>query len=407
MLRGDPMSERFLDQHLIYGSRLQRFVRELLTNSGVFWLFDLVRISATQGLAFYITSVPHWALLGAGVIQAWVISRNNVQAKWWHNFIAPVIYSVIDIALEGPERFIDEPYHKLYWAWVVLMGFAYWFQRYSPGVSIILKSLLLVMLLPASYMLTEWKVATASFTSYWFADIPHLFVLLSTIVLGVVLGVTNIMRGRFENLLYKLAGHFEQIASWTFDSQLIERAYASDTVLKLERVERTVLFMDVRGFTPWSEAHTPQEVVEMVNVFYQAAEPIIRAHNGFKIQMTGDEIMTRFYSPDEALEAALALQQTIPAKLLPYGLSAGIGLHTGDVIEGLVGGEFTRQYGIFGDTVNTAARLQGQAQANEVVISASTWGKFTNPPRHLQSIRRELTVKGKAEPIVVHILKPE
>lgn len=397
------MQERFLDRQLIYGGRFQQFLRELLTNSGVFWMFDMVRQSSLRGIATYAASLPHWVLFGSGIVQAWIISRNS-QQRWWQHFIAPLLYTVIDVLLEGPTAFFSEPYHILYWIWAIAMAAAYLFQNYALSFATILKSLLLVLLLPVSYMLAEWETVSLTPLDYWLNSPSHLFILLGTIVLGLLLGITAIMRERFERLLYKLAGHFEQIASWSFDTGLIQSAYNNDSAFALQRQERTLLFMDIRGFTPWSESHQPREVVDMVNQFYRTVEPLIKMHNGFKIQMTGDEIMTRFYSADEALAAAQALQSSVAKVLALFGLSAGVGLHSGEVIEGLVGGEQTRQYGIFGDTVNIAARLQGQAKSGEIIISQVTWEKLTHIPVNSRPERRELMLKGKTEPMSVMVL---
>jgi len=222
--------------------------------------------------------------------------------------------------------------------------------------------------------------------------------------LGIILGISYIMQNRFELMLYSLAGHFAQVASWSFDSHLMNRSYENDEILRLHRIERTILFMDVRGFTPWSELHSPDQVVEMLNLFYQTAETVIRQCHGFKIQMSGDEIMTRFNFPQEGMEAALLLQEQIATILRPYALSAGIGLHTGIVIEGLVGGQETRQYGLFGDAVNTAARLQSKASSNEIVISQTTWARLPNKPQNLQLRTDKITLKGKQIPVDVYIL---
>ncbi|HRF97956.1 MAG TPA: adenylate/guanylate cyclase domain-containing protein, partial [Aggregatilineales bacterium] len=370
---------RFLNTQLIYGNRFQRFIRDLLTNSGIFWLFDLVRKIGLVGVVGYFGSLSHWALLGAGIIQAWVISKDDGRVLWWHHFIAPIIYTAVDIFIEGAEEFISSPYHFLYWGWALCMAGAYLLSGYSKPLSTVLKSLLLVLLLPASYALSEWNLLATSFIDYWLEP-SHFFILSGALVLGLVLGITNIMRDRLATLLYALAGHFEQIASWSFDKDLIEKSYGDDKVLALHRTERTVLFMDIRGFTPWSELHTPQEVVEMVNLFYRISEPIIKANNGFKIQMTGDEVMTRFYSAQEAFNAAYALQTAMQTALAPFQLNIGIGIHTGDVIEGLVGGEQTMQYGIFGDVVNTSARLQSQAKAGEIIISQTALEKIIAMP---------------------------
>jgi len=398
------MNEQFLDKRRLYGSWLRQFVQELVTNSSVFWIFDMVRQSTLRGVGAYFVSLPHWILLGSSLIQAWVICRDSEHRYWWHHFIAPMIYTVIDVMLEGMNGFLNEPYHIVYWAWAAAMAITYLLQTKARWLAILLKSLFLVLLLPANYMLSEWDVVSLDFGAYWLNDSAHLFILLGTLILGVLLGTANIMRDHFERLLAAIAGLFEQIASWSFDDSLIQQAYTDDRALALHSGERTVLFMDIRGFTPWSEAHSAHEVVEVINQFYRAAESIIKAHNGFKIQMTGDEVMTRFHTADEALHAALALQPVIASKLSAYGLSFGIGIHTGELIEGLVGGEQTRQYGVFGDTVNIAARLQTQAQSGSIVMSQDACQKLTQPLSHPSLENRQLTLKGKTAPIAVVVL---
>lgn len=401
------MNARYLDKPILYGSWLRQFAQELLTNSGVFWVFDLLRQSTKHSMLVYFTSVPHWILLGASIIQALVIVRISQRHYWWHHFIAPFIYTVIDLLLEGASGFMGEPYHILYWLWGSAMAITYLLQHNARWLAAVLKSLLLVLLLPANYMLSEWDVVVPNFVGYWIDDSAHLFILVGALMLGVLLGIANIIREHLENLLYALAGHFEQIASWSFDDQLIRQSYTDDLALALHTIERTVLFMDIRGFTPWAEAHSAHQVVEVINQFYCAAESIIKAHNGFKIQMIGDEIMTRFQTADEAMQAAQALQPAIAHKLSAYGLSFGIGVHTGELIEGLVGGEHTRQYGVFGDTVNVAARLQSQAQGGSIVLSRATWKRLSHPPTHLTLETRKLMLKGKTEPISVLILPYE
>jgi adenylate cyclase len=398
------MNDRYLNKQTLYGSWLRQFAQELITNSGVFWIFDMLRQSTRHSMPVYFASLPHWILLGASIIQALVICRDSQRRYGWHHFIAPVIYTVIDMLLEGISGFMSEPYHILYWIWVSAMAVTYVLQNNARWLAVMLKSLLLVLLLPANYMISEWDVAASDFVGYWVDDSAHLFILVGALMLGVLLGTANIIREHLESLLYALAGHFEQIASWSFDDQLIQRAYTDDTALALHVIERTVLFMDIRGFTPWAETHSAQQVVEVINQFYCTAEPIVKAHNGFKIQMTGDEIMTRFQTADQAVQAAQALQPAIDHKLSAYGLSFGIGVHTGELIEGLVGGEYTRQYGVFGDTVNIAARLQAQAQSGSIVLSRATWEKLSHPPGQLLPEARQLALKGKTVPISVLIL---
>jgi class 3 adenylate cyclase len=163
--------------------------------------------------------------------------------------------------------------------------------------------------------------------------------------------------------------------------------------------------MDIRGFTSWSESHDPSEVVQMLNAYYSLAEQMIEQHGGYKMQLIGDEILTRFSDAESGVRAALALQSPINDLLRQNDLGAGIGIHTGDVIEGLIGTLRTRQYGIIGDVVNTAARLQSVALSGEIVLSEVTRGLL--PPDLVACIAREdmISVKGKAVPLQIFVLR--
>jgi len=392
------MQEKLLSHRRLY----QQTWTEWLTASGLFPMFDAVREISVNGFTLHAISVTEIVLFAASAIQALVIS-SSAKSRWWHYFIAPLIYTFIDgVMTEGLDAFWSEPYHNLYWLWSAIIVVASSIQQRAPSLGVILKSVSAVLLLPLTYMLAEWSNARLDPIGYWLYEPSHLFILLGTIVLGIALGITSVMREHFERLLADFTEYFKQIASWSFDVDLMQAAYSNHATLTLQRRERTVLFMDIRGFTPWSEAHQPQEVVDMVSQFYRASEAIIKKHNGFKIQITGDEIMTRFCSADEAVAAAQELQTAIPKLLGSFGLSVGIGLHSGEVIEGLVGSEQTRQYGIFGDTVNTAARLQAQAKTGEVVISQATWERLTRLPRNYH--RCTMSLKGKSEAVPVVIL---
>lgn len=92
------------------------------------------------------------------------------------------------------------------------------------------------------------------------------------------------------------------------------------------------------------------------------------------------------------------------AALQPYGLSAGIGLHCGDVVEILVGTETTRQYTIFDDAVNLTARLQNQAERGQIVISQQAWERLRQKPSALKPQVHYAPLKGKREALPVYIL---
>ena len=184
----------------------------------------------------------------------------------------------------------------------------------------------------------------------------------------------------------------------------------------------TVMFADVRGFTTFSETHTPREVVTLLNAYFTAIVPVIEGHGGTINQYMGDGIMVLFGAPtscdDHALRAVLAAVVMVRrvhdlagewARLGYPGLRIGVGINTGKAVVGAVGSRQRLDYTAIGDTTNAAARIEAanKDQGTEVLISAATRAALTDEEaRRLgcEAQGRPLRVKGKAEPVVVYAL---
>ena len=143
------------------------------------------------------------------------------------------------------------------------------------------------------------------------------------------------------------------------------------------RRESTVLFSDLRGFTSYSEAREPGEVVEVLNVYLGEMTDAIMDHGGTLVSYIGDGIMAVFGAPleqdDHADRAIAAAQEMLEVRLPSFcrwmqesghgeGFQMGIGLNSGDVMSGQVGSERRREYTTIGDTTNTASRLEGMTK---------------------------------------------
>jgi class 3 adenylate cyclase len=184
--------------------------------------------------------------------------------------------------------------------------------------------------------------------------------------------------------------------------QLLDKVIADPRALTLTRQQRAVLFMDIRAFTHWAEARRPEEVVELLNAYYQAAEGALSVQQVVKYKPTADEVLAVFATPEQAVQAALALRQRIQTLLEPRGLGAGIGVHHGLLVEGLLGSMGVRFYDVIGDTVNTAKRIEGAASPGEVLVSESVCQAIGSVCQ--VGPRREITVKGKDAPLAVYPL---
>jgi adenylate cyclase len=175
----------------------------------------------------------------------------------------------------------------------------------------------------------------------------------------------------------------------------------------------SILFADLQGFTSYAERHSPAEVAEMLNAYFERVVPVIQGDYGGEVhQLIGDAVMVIFNKagdqPDHAIRAAragLALQRE--ARVCREGHDDWprfrVGINSGEVVAGVVGAERGhRKHGVVGDTVNLAARLEGQATAGEVVVGTATYARL--PDGTEAKPLGGLQVKGKAAAVDAYML---
>jgi adenylate cyclase len=194
--------------------------------------------------------------------------------------------------------------------------------------------------------------------------------------------------------------------------ELVDEVMAGRHVIKKggTATQVSVLFADIRGFTAMCERAPAQNVVALLNEYFEIMVEIIFRHGGTLDKFVGDEIMAVWGAPlevdrhaERAVEAALEMQAALRGfnrdresrSLEPLGV--GIGVNTGEVVAGYMGSTRAMDYTIVGDVVNVGSRLCSVAAAGEVIISPdvveATPGRFelqALPPRPL---------KGKALPM--------
>lgn len=226
--------------------------------------------------------------------------------------------------------------------------------------------------------------------------------LLFLALLSVVGRADRIITSRTEELR-QVSARLHTYSEWLLGKELLRKLLADPNSLGLIRRQRTVLFIDLRGFTRWSENHTPEEVADMLNRYYQQVGKVMNAYNAIKFKFAADEAMAVFAQPFEAIAAARELAMDVEKLLHEHEIGAGIGLHTGQLVEGLLGSLEVRFYDVIGDTVNTAKRIENASGRCEVLVSESTRvasgysAQFGEP--------RQIIVKGKEEPLTVYPLR--
>jgi adenylate cyclase len=187
--------------------------------------------------------------------------------------------------------------------------------------------------------------------------------------------------------------------------------------LKRISVPATVLFADVRGYTPLSELLDPPEMARILSGFYESCATAIWERDGIVMKILGDAVLAVFNFPvlqkdhtAQAVMAGIELQRTCRAlrASLPEALGGdvplgvGVGIHTGQITIGEVG-EFCRDFTVIGSVVNLAARLQGAAEPGEVLVTDEVYGQVNDHfPRAPSRLCR---VKGFDQPVNAYTLR--
>jgi class 3 adenylate cyclase/CHASE2 domain-containing sensor protein len=200
-----------------------------------------------------------------------------------------------------------------------------------------------------------------------------------------------------------------------------DRILSGEIPLDGETLTVSLLFSDLRGFTGLGESLPPQKVVSIINLYFQAMTKEIRGSGGLVLQYVGDEIMAVFGAPletpnhaDQAVAAGIAMMRALRrlnqelAEMGHPALKHGIGVHCGQVVAGNVGGGHRLSYGLVGDAVNLASRIQGLNKEfnTEMLISSAVRDRLTRP---LDTRKMPLAfVKGRAGQVQVYeVPQPE
>ena len=194
--------------------------------------------------------------------------------------------------------------------------------------------------------------------------------------------------------------------------QIVDRLAAHpETAIEPQELEVSVLFSDIRGFSTLAERLPARDVAAVVGRHLSAMAEVVLAHGGTIDKFQGDAVMAIFGAPEpvpdhaaRALGCARAMQRR-QTELNAAGwdadvpeLGMGIGVNTGQVIAGTVGGGGRLEYTVVGDAVNVAQRLQSEAEAGEIVAAAATVAAAPDVRCVLIGPRQ---VKGREEPVEV------
>ncbi len=237
---------------------------------------------------------------------------------------------------------------------------------------------------------------------------PNAFDELDEVVLNIV---ANQSATAIENArAYETVEHLSRLKRF-FSPQLAELIVegGTDDPLKTHRRDITVVFLDLRGFTAFSESVEPEEVMGVLREFHAEMGVLIEQHEGTLERFTGDGMMIFFNDPvliedaaERAVRMALAMRGRVTEiakrwRKRGFDLDLGVGIASGYATLGSIGFERRWDYGAIGNVTNLAARLCGEALGGQILISQRVLGELEEVIEVEDA--GQLTLKGLARPV--------
>lgn len=356
----------------------------------------------------YFFQADAYVLLLAGVGHACVAARvraHRADAVFLSNLVGAGIYTTVEFLLEG-KAFFGQWHHLAYWVFSIMFACVQAAQvrlQGWPRDAMVMAENVLRSAIPlVMYAVFEAQIKAQPLSFFNFLQDPaHDFLAIILIMLGVLLGLSDVNLRRSMAMVDALTSRLKQFSEWSMGRGILERAIADDRTLLLQRVNRYVLFLDIRGFTAWSELQLPERVAQFLGSFYEVAELATDQAAVVKVKYTADEVMVVLADGESAFWVARRMLESTRPLLAAQGLSVGAGLHAGPVVEGVLGSASVRAYDFIGDTVNTAKRLCDAAGGGELMASQVVCEAANEAP----SAWRFVTAKGKRQPVQAGVFK--
>jgi len=398
-----PAASDPLDQQVnakLRGSWLSMFLTELFQGVSQLALF-LLLLEAIWEWSLMFSKPDVYVLFVMAMAQsAWLAQRQftGLANPWWTRMVGPLCYALVESLIEGP-GFFAKPKHLTFiiLTLVFVLGRSLemrkgnpWYTLPGTGLSRAAQGLgPLFFYIALDLRDQSWLEGFRDF----FKSGPHAFLLaLALTQVGALVSLTLIAQ-RQRSVIDSLLEQLKTLSRWGFGASVVGKVIRDSGTQSASRVDRAIGFIDVRGFTAWSESHTPEEVIGMLNRFYDAVLLACGA-DLIKSKMSGDEVL--LVLPATA-QAPAVVQMALAAALqavAPLRLSAGAGLWIGPVVEGFFGAQSAQIHDVIGDTVNTAKRLCDHAQGGQLL--AGPLERLTDPSVDAISVQ----AKGKNLPVL-------
>ena len=387
----------------VQGSWLGRFLGELLQGSGLLALLLLLLEAIGEWDSLWHRPDVYVLMTVAVGQSAWLAwrLRGDASLGWWNRALGLLLYAVVESWLEGPEFFAQTRHITfavltlLYAAGMDLETRAtlHGFQWLGLAVARSAQGLAPVLFYVALDLRDQgWLQGWQEFLQ----SPAHVYLIALGVTQAAALTTLALVSRRQSGVILDLVEQLKRLSRWGFGSRVVQAVLGGQADAQAAaRTERAIVFVDVRGFTAWSETHDPEAVIALLSSFYEA---VFKAAGSalVKSKMSGDEVLLVLPSdPVQALRCAQEALRAALAAVQPFGLSAGAGGWIGPVVEGFFGIQDSPVHDVIGDTVNTAKRLCDQASGGQLLVGPGEL--FATQMPHLPAVT--LQAKGKQLPL--------
>lgn len=403
-----------------YFSRIKPFFDEILLYSGQFGLFYIIMQFIIEGLGFF-SNVGHVWLLIFLILQSIILSiyGKSSIARILFSFLVPAVYSFIEI-LEMGAYFFNAA-HIGFWGYAFISSFfmvvkqkgTAIYSRLSETILVVVNVSILIFLyfyfdtwmeIQNKELLTIQKIFL--FTPKFLSDPTHWFIIFGGILLAVTVALGRYEISKLKDRIYSLFGKY---VDQNVRDKIIKNGYMTS-----RRVKLCVLFSDVRDFTELCENNDPSAVTDMLNIYFETWNKVVKKYQGVIDKYIGDAIMVIFGLDDQQNACNLAVKcgleihakfdkivENLQKKGLPVPAGYGVGCHFGCLIVGDIGSDDRKNFTVIGDTVNIASRLESETKKmkNEILISSNVYHELDHQLQDRFVRIGTLGLKGKKENI--------
>lgn len=420
--------------------KIEMFLNEILLYSGQYALFYIIMNFTKDGLLYFKDS-GHSILLVVLILQTLflIYFGNKPFLRFVGSLIVPLFYTVVEYKYDY--QFLFNSAHVFFWIFSILVGTiqALQLKQISKKVKIVNEYLITILNVTAFLFIYFYfdlnetlkenvitkKITEGQYTEtlqitylhenikLFLEDLTHWYIIFGGLFLAI-----SIAKGRVKILL--LSEQIKTLFGRYIDTGVRDRII-SDGKGRAEKIEACILFSDLRNFTGISEKYEPEEITEMLNLYFTKWAEAANQFDGIIDKYIGDAVMIVFKKVENksavsnGLKCALKIlseKDKIKSELLEKNLPVfddiGIGINFGTVIAGDIGGAERLNYTYIGDTVNTASRLESLCKEynNRLIISEEVYSSLMENEKELFAKSEKLIqLKGKNQKTNIYLIK--